>query len=480
MLVQQRPPEVPRSKIHVVSLIDASEEVIEPMAVATVENLEEAHRAAGNQLTGSVFLQRSNVSPAMKNLKSHLASTLPPLLGAATGAALGCALTGSLLLGALGGVVGMAVGGMVGRMAFGRTQMLKYLPQDAAEPFWTGSRTYQLGGDRTPAIDSRVVSQDPGSSKLDPAQMGQLLGEEMQKNPDATSVAHVFGHGLAYRQAAGLPFGQYRQMLAQATSLAGRPVDLLLVESCLEGNLESLLATAPYARYAVVSEEIVSAGAISQAFSKAVGALGGQAVTPRELGTAVVASNPSPVGEMLRFFFGMPPVDPEGPPEALVKQMRAETLALIDLDRVAGLGQAVDRLGAVLTEEVKDGMLPYLATAAEEAMVTGDPMLSFAKQDLGVGDLNVFVNRIALLYQQGTPSSRPREVMKACVEVQERLAEAVVANSIDPQFVDSAGLTVQLPTRRLGRLDREFDDTLARSAAPPRWREFVELASANL
>ncbi len=479
-------PEKPMRNIHVVSLIDASEEVIEPLAVACVENLESARSNSPSQLTGAVFVQRSGTSPEAKKLKATLAATVPRAIGFGLGVAAGSYLLGGLVGAGIGGAVGLAVGSTVANRMFGRTQLLGQIPDNGAEPFWKGSRTYELGANRTDAIDSKVVAEDPGARGLDPKKMGAFLGKEMAAHPDKMAVAHVFGHGLAYRQAAGLQFTAYREMLSQATTLAGRPVDLLLVESCLCGNLESLLATAPFARYALVSEEVVSAGAISHAFSKAVGAAAGHEVTPGQLGQAVVRSNPETgVRDLFSFFFGLPPgkdeISLDDTPEQMVKKTTAETLALVDLSQVEALGQAVDRLGGVLSQEVRDGLAPAIQAASEEAMHTGgDPMLVGAKRSLAVGDLNVFVNCLAELYASGVPSKRPREVMTALADVSRQLQKTVVEASISPQFADSAGLTVQLPSRDLVVIDGQHNERLSGSAAPPRWKEFVQLASAAM
>lgn len=478
-------PEKPMKEIHVVSLIDASEEVIEPLAVACVENLESARSNSPSQLSGAVFVQRSGVSPEAKKTKALLASTVPQAVGLGLGVAAGSYLLGGLLGAGIGGAIGLAVGSTVANRMFGRTQLLAHIPDNGAEPFWKGSRTYELGANRSDAIDSKVIAEDPGARQLDPKAMGTFLGQEMAGNPDKMAVTHVFGHGLAYREAAGLKFSGYREMLSQATTLAGRPVDLLLVESCLCGNLESLLATAPFARYAVVSGEVVSAGAMSHAFSKAVEAAVGHEVTPGQLGQAVVRSNPqNAMVDLVSFFFGVPPKDKislDDTPEQMVKKTTAETMALVDLSQVEALGQAVDRLGGVLSQEVRDGLAPAIKAASEEAMQTGgDPMLVGAKRSLAVGDLNVFVNCLAEIYSSGLPSRRPREVMTALADVSRQLQRTVVEASISPQFADSAGLTVQLPSRDFTLIDGQHQERLSGSAAPPQWKEFVQLASAAM
>lgn len=465
-------------------MIDASEEVIEPFAVACMENLERAKTNSNAHLTGTVVLQRSGTSPGMKKLKSHLASGVPRAIGVGLGFAVGSYVMGGLLGGVVGGAVGLAAGATVAQALFGRTILLKQIPDNGAEPFWKGSRTYELGVNRSDAIDSPVISQDPGSKKIDPQALGNLLGEEMRQHPKEMAVAHLFGHGLAYRQAAGMDFGAYRAMLSQATTLAGRPVDLLLLESCLCGNLESLLATAPFARYAVVSEEVTDAGSISGAFSKAVKAAAGHSVTPGQLGQAVVRSNPDGTGELLRAFFGMRPRQPfndSDPPEKIVRQTRAETLALVDMSKIEALGQAVDKLGGVLTREVRDGNLRAIEAASNEAIRAGHmPEMVGAKSMLGVGDLNIFLTSLASFYQSGLPSRQTDRVMNSLIETQEKLMDAVVEASIGHEYMQSAGLTVQLPTRHLEAVDSGFPDKMAGSAMPPRWREFVELASRNL
>lgn len=482
-------PEKPGSEIHLVSLIDASEEVIEPFAVACMENLERAKSNSNGHLDGTVVLQRSGVPPGVKKMKGHLASTAPRAVGLGLGIAAGAAfgagslvvpVIGGVLGGVIGGAVGLAVGGLVGDLAFGRTQLLKHIPYNGAEPYWGGSRTYELARNKTDAIDSPITAQDPSSKKLDAGAMGELMGQEMAANPRDLSVAHVLGHGLAFREAAGMDFGAYRAMLSQATTLAGRPVDLLLVESCLGGNLESLLATAPYARYAVVSEEVTSAGSVSGAFARAVKTTAGHAVTPRQLGQAVIAHNDRGQERLLRAFFGIKPkeLDEQATPEEVVRSTSAETLALVDMSKVEALGQAVDTLGGLLVTEIESGNVRPIRAAVEMAVGTGEPMMVLPKQSLGVGDLNVFVNGLGELLDSGLMSSpQPRALHQGLVDVQKKLADVVVSASIAPEYADSAGLTVQLPTRLLGSIEQSHPQKMSNSAMPPRWREFVELAS---
>ncbi len=468
--------------VHVVSLIDASETVVETYAVACMENLERAKSNAGNQLTGAVLLQRSGVSVAEKRTKAAAAVFLPRFAAAGLGAYAGISVTGHMLGGLVGGVVGWSLGARFADKNFGRTILAGMAPDDGAEPFWKGSRTYELQPTTSPAIDSKVVAQDPEARGVNTKAGGELLGQEMVRHPDKLTVAHLLGHGLAFRETAGMDFGAYKALLSQATVMAGRPVDLLLVESCLNGNLEALLATAPYARYAVVSEEVVLAGSMSGAFAKAMGSLRGQPVTPGELGARVIASNPDGSMEFFGAIFGMRDPSahkPEDTPEVTVSKTRAETMALVDMAQIPALGQAVDKLGGLLVQEVRNGNADALREAAGGALTAGHQgALIGAKMQLGVGDLNLFVENVGQMVMTGMMhSTQPRALLGALRDVQKQLYQTVPTASIGMQYGNSAGLTVQLPTPRLALLDKKHPDTVANSAMPPRWREFVELAS---
>jgi len=303
----------------------------------------------------------------------------------------------------------------------------------------------------------------------------------MKQYPSGTTVVHMIGHGLGYRYSSGLPFGAYEKVLNDATTQAGRRPDVLLLESCLQGNFEALAATQDYARYAVVSEETISAGVVGELLRDTVKDNAGQALTPRQLGASLVqhAENNNPL------------------------KPGAETLVMVDTTKMPALTTAVDALGKVLADEAKDGRWePIQGAVVGAQQYPNHPLFKDMRQILGLGDLKDFAERLKTIYDGGSVkmpsksygpirvqveqrfgqaqvSPRARAIQTAADDVLKALQGAIVESHISDRYDGAGGMSIQLPSKfekmeGKAHYQKAGLGTFDQSASPAGWREFVK------
>ncbi|MBM3463913.1 MAG: hypothetical protein FJX76_17600 [Armatimonadetes bacterium] len=487
-------PEVATPDVHLITHIDATEPVIEPFATLSIQQLEEMKKSGGANFTADVSIDRKTEAPALKIAKGVLttAAMLAPL---GAGIAVACT-AGSFIVGGLAiylGFKGTKALALKGFLQKGLGRIMSGIKESKMEePRWDGRRVYQVEADKTGAIDSKIVSQGDLPKMRDPNDISKFLINNMKAYPSGTTVVHMMGHGLGYRYSAGLPFSAYEKVLEDTTKAAGKPADIVLLESCLQGNLEALAATSSYSRYSVLSEETVSAGVIGEILKNTAAHNAGKALTPRELGTKLIeesrAMEPAP---------GTPSMNPS-----------AETLVLVDNAKVPALVAAVDRLGLVLADEVKDGRKEFIEGAVKGAeQYPKHPLFKSMRKTLAMGDLKDFCERLDAIYQgnqvdmpdrkifgpihakvqqrwgQAVFSPRAADIRKVAGEVLSALNQAVVASHISDRYKKAGGVSIQLP----GKFEKMENaphykkaglGTFDQSAAPDGWRKFVDGFSA--
>lgn len=483
-------PEVASPDIHVITHIDATEPVIEPFATLGLQQLEEMKKAGGAHVTADATIDRLTVAPAVKIAKGALTTAfmLAPMgLGIAAGIA-----AGSFLVGAAGLHIGFKLTkslAMKGFLQKGLGGIMSGIKESKmAEPRWDGRRTYEIEADKTAAVDSKIVSQGDLPKVRYPQDITNFLASNMKKYPSGTTVVHMVGHGLGYRYSAGLPFNAYTRVLADTTAQAGRPTDVLLLESCLQGNLEALSASSAYARYAVLSEETVTAGVVGDLLTNAVTHTAGQSLTPRDFGKQLIKE-----------------ADAIGQPTSL-KDMKpgAETLTLIDMTKVPALVSAVDKLGTVLADEVGDGRTEFIRGAVDGTEEYPKPGIMKRTRDLlAIGDLKDFCERLQAVYNgnqvempkkhvfgpiysqvekrfgQAPFSPRARDIEAAAGDVLLALDQATVALHTSKEYHKAGGVSIQLPGN-LAKLEgtKHFQESgltkFHDSACPAGWQKFVD------
>lgn len=471
----------PPTRVHLVSWMDATEAVIEPMAVDSLNKIEDAQTTGGANFTADLMLERKVMPYGQKMALG--AAQLGLLVGAGAAVVFGAsaALGGSLV--GLG--VALAGGALIRQKG---TQLFlrglghcysAYKDRSIGESPWTAIRTYEVVGNKTAALDGKVTSDQPLPEKRDVPSVSDFLANGMKKYPkEDITVVHMMGHGLGYRQTAGLGYKDYKSVVEDTVQKAGRPIDVLLLESCLEGNLEAVAGVGDKARYVLVSEETIKAGAVGDLLADTTVRTNGQALTAEQWGQSMVdAANR---------------MQASGDP--MQAALAPETLALVDTQKLPAVVSAVDTLGGLLKSEMATHG-EALQTAIKNTQLYPKmwPHRSTGEK-LGMGDLGHFCRNLERVYTgqsleqksgfgpfksvkqvsfpEAAASPNAQAVLAAVAQVQQALGQAVLAHHTANNYQEACGLSVQLPTASLGKLDKKFM-AFSESAAPPQWQSFV-------
>lgn len=428
----------PSPGVKVLAYVDASEPIVEPFLAARLDTLEKAKADAGSSLEAAARVHRAGASKAGKVMKGLLSAAMEvalPVLG-----------------GLVAGVPGLVVGGL-GALAYGllgnhRTVMgnlASAWEQDKAfpEPLWKGMRTYEIQADRTSGVDSKVT-QTQALSEPAPSDLRDFLVTQM--DPVRSNIVVVAGHGLGYRNVASMPLQMVAATMEVAERDTGRKADVLVMESCLMGNLEALNEMRDAARVAVLSEETLSVDALPLREMLADAARNGG--TPQEIGRRMV--------------------------EAAGKTGQVETLAAFDLDKIPALMGSLDTLGERLSDEIEGGRKPEIEAAVKEAMrYPQGHMLFLERKMLSFSDLGGFLD--ALSSRDLEPVTR-----QAAADARQALDEAIVAKVTSEEYKQASGVSFQSglglgPKMLDGNGQMGSYDSLD---LPLGWRGFIEDLSA--
>lgn len=458
--------------VHIISHIDASEHIIEPFAMQDMQQLEKMKSGQLDKVDIDAMIVRDTGNPYAK-LGTGGAEGLVILAPSIAGWAISRKKKGAaaLLIMGIGGALSytLASGGLAKEVM--RNVASGVADLSSGEPVWNGTRVYQVKPDSGGAIDSKLVSS---TDALKPSadRVIEFIASQMKAYPRGTTVVHIVGHGLGYHASSGFSFDDYKKIIGEATKQAGRPIDLLVVESCLEGNMEAMMGTIPGARYVIVSEESIPA-----------------MVLPDLMGQAMKEQNNENA-----------PVDARALGESIVRNARGRTgvstLALVDMEKLPGLSGSVDKLGTLLAQEVKDGRVAGIQDAIEHtttfpaSSVEGD-----MGQKLGMGDLKQFAENILKVYgdtstgkaavnQESAASPRATEIKEAATQILQHLKETVPELSTGSGYEGTGGLSIQLPTASMEKLDtllaKQKMTTFKASDAPQGWKDFVTVTSPKL
>lgn len=407
-------PQAPRWNL--IAHIDASSPDLEPNETREVDVMERAPRR-GVDVT--VQLRRT-VTTRGEHLRSAVGHAAAAAFAgvASLGAAAAAVLALPPLVGLPIAALALRHGWKQGKEQFELAGMSKALASEGPlhdEPAWEGTRTFRLGKDVQPGrIDSPVVHESPDTATPEPRELGEFLGREMRRFPGARHAVMLSGHGMAWDNVVGLGMDQVGEALDHAKRVSGKKPDLLILESCLMGNVEALHALAGTARFAVVSEETMGADGLP--WERILKAASKKDVSAEALGKAMVRLSP----------------DEEG---------GVDTLGLVDLDRMPAVASAVEALGRSLQalastwrSEIRDSF-----KQAEALPRGGAPGVEAGSLvDLG-GLVRNLEARIA------DPA-----VHRATRAVRRALAEAVVAHKASSSYREGTeGLSIQAPVKGL-------------------------------
>jgi hypothetical protein len=79
---------------------------------------------------------------------------------------------------------------------------------------------------------------------------------------DAYNLVHVRGHGHAHQDVLGMPTDDFLAGLSKASKTLGKPIDTLLVESCLMGSLEVMNKMNGSVATVIASQEVLNSEAL--------------------------------------------------------------------------------------------------------------------------------------------------------------------------------------------------------------------------
>jgi hypothetical protein len=267
---------------------------------------------------------------------------------------------------------------------------------------WTGHKTFKFEGEQQLLAATEIGSK----VRPDAQQFKQHLIDNHRKWPSSMSVVHTLGHGGGVQGVCGVSMKEFSGALKEAAQETGKKADVVLFESCLMGNLESMAAIADGARFAVASEKKLDFPVPKDAVEKRLldpqhyVQLAQQEVSAEELSKQIFqAASEQPVVQ--------------------------HTLARYDLNEIkGGLLPAVGTLGAALDRQLSEQGSDFAKLLSDcldnTAVVDGD----FALLDLG-HFLNSLENQVADLpevksavtdtlreFEQSIPQSKSSELSK--------------------------------------------------------------------
>lgn len=340
-------PQAAAQKVNVVAHIDASEEVVEPFLAKRLDEFEEAKQQGGNDLNITAEVIRKGSNPTGKVVKGLSILGFQAALPVA-----GFMLGGPVGLGiGLAGAAGMYAIGLT-RQGLGELESARYHRQCLPDGDWAGRRTYSVTADDKPGIASTVLAEDASSKAPSTGELASYIAGNMDKS--ATNVVFLSGHGLAFRQVASMPTKKVADALNQANAQSGQKPDVLIMESCLMGNLETLEMLSGTARVAVLSEEVLNCEALP--IKDMLVSASQDGGTPQEIGKKMV--------------------------ELAGATGNVQTLAAFDLDKLGNFNQALDNLGGRLSGELAAGKRTELQAAAKEAGRFPQPGMLFLERTL--------------------------------------------------------------------------------------------------
>jgi hypothetical protein len=240
-----------RAPVVVSAFLDATKPDIKPFVLDRVQTLEATQRELGDGFSATADVYGAPGSKVTHFAKEALAAAkrtgkrgIAALLATAVA---GAALSPALIPLGLAGL---------GCWALSKVPGLGLLWGQRNLPEWTGRRTYEIRADeQRHQVDSKLTSSDEAQRRLSSERVKELVLANQTRFPSAQHVVMVFGHGLGHGALASRPFPEFAKGLKEATQESGQPVSCLVLESCLQGNLESLSALGDSVQLAVASED---------------------------------------------------------------------------------------------------------------------------------------------------------------------------------------------------------------------------------
>lgn len=335
-------------RLRVFAHVDATAGDIAPHEAATADAFEKAHRP-----DVAVTLQMRHVPSEREYVYPSLPLSQKErwlYRGLATGSLVGIAglAAGAFALQNPVVAVGAGLAGLALGVAAVRSGSLLKQGHSVAEPDWEGTRTCEIGPDKSNELDSAVIEDKPGTAPS---------VADLARHAQQAQVTLIAGHGNGYFGCAGFSMKELQ--------LATRGNDLVVFESCLMSNLEALSQLD--ARYAVASENTQLAGL--EQWKPALEQL--SEATPEALGRQLLAEPRA--GNTTRALLDLNQVDQlKNDVEALARIVPAEVAgpALRASTRLAETSHDFRDLGSVLAHlaEAGDGSVKAAAARAQASL----------------------------------------------------------------------------------------------------------------
>ena len=380
----------PPPRVRLVAHVDATAPDIACCESASVEAFEKSHRPdvqvavqLRHQATGRGHTISLPLTPDQK--RSHQGKAVAGLAG---GTAL---ITGATVMASRLGAQdlspwlrGLGLVGVLGGMAaglYGLGQLVSLMGENSIEePAQGGTRVYEIGPDRSNQLDTapREVASATAASA---AELSRFVQQSFSRSSGEVNVMLVAGHGHGYHKCAGFSLEEI-----QAAAATQKP-DLLVLESCLMGNLEGLLRLQGAAHLVLASENIQTAG-LSH-WGRLFDSLPEGQLSAESLGRHILSQ-----------------ADQRGD--------FTTTLALIDLDKLSPVGQGMEALALRLRSQAASGQGPAIRQALSQARKIDRSASDFR-------DLGSVLNEL----DQALPDQTTR---KAIERVRQCMHEAIVAD----------------------------------------------------
>lgn len=395
------------TKLNVIAHTDASDGTVEPFLAARVDSFEKAKTKAGKNIDLTSQVYRAGVTPKSKIIKGlgilgvHLAI---PAAGFLVGGPIGLAVgglidAGMFVLGITKQGLGTAMSGFVHR---------KSLPGEAD---WKGKRVYNVGADKTEGIDTKpaVIDENAGK-KPSSGELANFIANGMKKHPSATNVVYLGGHGFGYKQVASMTANQLKGVLARSEQLSGKKPDVVVMESCLMGNVEAMSELKDSAKVALVSEEVVAATALP--IDDMLADAANKGGTPEEIGKRMI--------DLAK--------DIEG----------VETYAAVNLEKMKPLLGKMNTLGKLVQSEIAMGKKADVQEAVKKAMKFPQGKLMFLERKMvNFSDLGGFVKALDSDKFSNTTRKAAKETLKAIDDV-------IIAKTTREGYKETSGLSFQV------------------------------------
>ena len=388
------------ARANVIAHIDASEEVVEPFLAKRLDEFEEAKQQGGNDLTITAEVVRKGSNPKSKVIKGLSilgAQAALPVAGWFVGGPIGLGI-------GLAAAGGMYVLGLT-RQGLGELESARYHRQLLPDGDWSGTRTYSVTADDKPGVASTQLSSSDECKAPTTSELAGYIAGNMDKS--ATNVVFLSGHGLGFRQVASMPTGKVASALNQANAQSGQKPDVLIMESCLMGNLETLEHLNGTAKVAVLSEEVLNCDALP--------------IKDMLLSATADGASAQDIGKKM--------VELAGATGAV------QTLAAFDLDKLPDFNKSLDKLGGALQGEIAGGKRGEIQAAAREAAKFPKPgMLFLERALLNFSDLGSFLEKL-----DTKDLSAPTKA--AAQETRQALEGMIVARTTGEGYEGSSGVS---------------------------------------